>query len=176
MASGSARRYAQAIIELAREEKSFPAWQRDLTDLGQLVQDAAGAQFFANPSISDEEKLSVVENVLTDLRPEARNLVRLLIERRKVAILPDIAALVDEAALAEQGIVLVDVTTAEALDAAGQDVVRQQLKKLVGSDVQLRLQVDPEIIGGIIARIGDQLIDGSVTNQLRQLRARLAAA
>jgi len=176
MASGSATRYAQAIIELAREEQSFDAWQRDLTALSTLVGGEGAAGFFANPNISDTEKLTAIENVLKDLKPETRNLVKLLIERRKTSIIPDIAALVDEAVLADQGIVLVDVTTAEALDQQGQQLVAQHMKQLVGKDVQLRLHVDPEIIGGIIARIGDQLIDGSVINQLRRLRTRLYAA
>jgi F-type H+-transporting ATPase subunit delta len=77
--------------------------------------------------------------------------------------------------LEAQGIAIADVTTAEPLDEAGQAVVREQLSKMVGRDVQLRLTTDPAIIGGIVARIGDQLIDGSVINQLRRLRTRLAA-
>ncbi len=176
MASTSARRYAQAIIELAQEEGNFDAWQRDLTELGTLVGDDSAAGFFANPNISDDEKFTVVENVLKDLRPETRNLAKILIDRRKIAIVPDVVALFDEAVLARKGVALVDVTTAETLDDQGQELVRQHLKTMLGKDIQLRLHVDPEIIGGIIARSGDQVIDGSVTNQLRRLRTRLYAA
>jgi F-type H+-transporting ATPase subunit delta len=175
MASGSAIRYAQAIIELATSEGTFERWQRDLDGLAGLATSPDASGFFANPNISNSEKLSVVEKVLPDLDPEALNLVKILIERRKVSILPDVAALVDEAWLASQGIARVDVTTAEPLDEQGQALVSRQLKQLLGRDVQLRMSVDPEIIGGIVARIGDQLIDGSVINQLRNLRARLAA-
>nr|MBA3336978.1 F0F1 ATP synthase subunit delta [Chloroflexia bacterium] len=67
-----------------------------------------------------------------------------------------------------------EVTTAEPLGPEEQEMVKGQLKRLVGKEIELRLKTDPEIIGGIVARIGDQLIDGSVINQLRQLRARLA--
>ncbi len=176
MASGSATRYAHAIIELAREEGSFDTWQKDLTELGSLVRDDGAAAFFANPNISDNEKLTVVENVLKDVKPETRNLVKMLIERRKTTLIPELVELFDEAVFAEKGIALVDVTTADALDQQGQDQVRQHFEQVLGKDVQLRLHVDPEIIGGIIARIGDQLIDGSVINQLRRLRTRLYAA
>lgn len=175
MASGSAMRYAQAVIDLAANEGNFDRWQKDLDGLADLVNDPEAGGFFANPNISNIEKLSVVGKVLPDLHAEALNLVKMLIERRKIAILPEIAALVDEAALASRGIVRVDVTTAEPLDEAGQMLVSRQMKQLIGKDVQLRTSVDPEIIGGIVARIGDQLIDGSVINQLRNLRARLAA-
>ncbi len=82
----------------------------------------------------------------------------------------------DEAVLAENGIALVDVTTAEPLDDAGQALVREHLARLLGKNIELRLHVDPEIIGGVVAQYGDQVIDGSVVNQLRRLRARLAAA
>ncbi|MGB3331139.1 MAG: F0F1 ATP synthase subunit delta [Thermomicrobiales bacterium] len=175
MASGSAIRYAQAVIELATDEGTFARWQQDLDGLADLVKGPDASGFFANPNISNSDKLSVVEKVLPGLNPEATNLVKMLIERRKVAILPDVAALVDEAYLASKGIARVDVTTAEPLDADGQALVSRQLSQLLGKDVQLRMTVDPEIIGGIVARIGDQLIDGSVINQLRNLRARLAA-
>jgi len=176
MASGSATRYAHAIIELAREEGSFYTWQKDLTELGSLVGDEGAAEFFANPNISDSEKLTVVEKVLKTVRPETRNLVRMLIERRKTTLIPEIVELFDTAVFAEKGIVLVDVTTADALDQQGQELVSQHFKQMLGKDVQLRLHVDPDIIGGIVARVGDQLIDGSVINQLRRLRSRLYAA
>ena len=78
--------------------------------------------------------------------------------------------------LAEQGIVYADVTTAEPLSEAGQTIVQEKLSELIGKQVRLRTKVDPSIIGGIIALVGDQLIDGSVINQLRQLRERLSAA
>ncbi len=176
MASGSATRYAHAIIELARDEGSFDVWQKDLTDLGSLVGDDGAAAFFANPNISDNEKLSVVQKVLSGLKPETQNLVKMLIERRKTALVPQIVTLFEDAVYAEKGIALVDVTTADALDQQGQELVRQHFKQVLGKDVQLRMHVDRDIIGGIIARIGDQLIDGSVINQLRRLRARLYAA
>ena len=76
----------------------------------------------------------------------------------------------------ERGIAIAEVTTAEPLDEEGQQIVRERLSRLTGRDVELQLKIDPSIIGGIVARIGDQLIDGSVINQLRRLRARLAAA
>ena len=87
----------------------------------------------------------------------------------------EIIQLFSEMVMANRGVVLVDVTTADALDDAGKELVRERLKALVGKDVELRLHVDASIIGGIVARIGDQLIDGSVANQLRRLRVQLSA-
>lgn len=176
MASGAARRYVQAVVELAREQGSFDAWQRDLGTLRAAVSDPTVSAFLENPSVQVPAKESVLDSVLTDASPEARNLTRILIERRRTGIIRDLADLFDEAVLSENGIALVDVTTAEELDDAGQDLVREHLGRLLGKNVQLRLTVDPEIIGGFVAKSGDRVIDGSVVNQLRRLRARLAAA
>ena len=176
MASGSAKRYVQAVVELAREGESFETWQRDMHLIGQLVADRQVAAFLANPSVSNETKFKAVDSVLGEASQEARNLAHLLIERRRTGIIPEMVTRFDETVLAERGIVLADVTTAEPLDESGQQTVREQLRRIVGQDVELRLHTDAEIIGGIVARIGDQLIDGSVINQLRRLRARLRAA
>ena len=110
------------------------------------------------------------------LKAEARNLAQMLVQRGRVDIAPELHRIFEETLLAEQGIVVADVTTAEPLDAELQELVRQRLGAIVGKDVQLRTHVDPAIIGGIVALIGDQLIDGSVVNQLRRLRQRLSAA
>ena len=122
-----------------------------------------------------EQKLKAANAVLGDAQPEARTLLRMMIERRRLRLMPDIAELFAEKALANKGIVMVDVTTADALDDAGEHLVRERLKGIVGKDVELRLHTDANIIGGIVARIGDQVIDGSVLNQLRRLRATMNA-
>lgn len=176
MASSAAKRYTQAIAELASEGNDFEGWQRELDMLDSLVSDSDVVAYLENPAVPDAQKLGAIDAVLTDLRPQARNLLHMLIERRRLNLVPEIAQLFREAAMASRGVVLVDVTTADALDDAGKELVRERLKSMVGKDVELRLHVDERIIGGIVARIGDQLIDGSVANQLRRLRAQLSAA
>ena len=175
MASSAARRYTQALTDIAQESNTFDAWQRDLDTLAALVSDDEVRAYFENPSVQDEQKLKTAEVVLGDAQPEARNLLRMMIERRRLRLMPEIAELFAEEALAAKGIVMVDVTTADALDDAGESLVRERLKGVVGKDVELRLHTDANIIGGIVARIGDQVIDGSVLNQLRRMRATMNA-
>ncbi len=176
MASGSAKRYVQAVVELAREKGSFDTWQRDLAKLDSLVSDEEVRTYLENPSIQSSAKVRAVDAVLQDAEPEVRNLLHMLIERRKVDLIPEIVRRFDEAVLAERGIALVDVTTADPLNDAGKDLVKRELSRLLGKDIELRLHVDPEIIGGFVARAGDQVIDASVLQQLRRLRTRLVAA
>ena len=175
MASSAARRYVQALTEIAQESNTFDAWQRDLDTLAALVSDEEVLSYFQSPSVQDEQKLQTAETVMADAQPEARTLLRMMIERRRLRLMPEIAELFAEEALAAKGIVMVDVTTADALDDAGESLVRERLKGIVGKDVELRLHTDASIIGGIVARIGDQVIDGSVQNQLRRMRATMNA-
>ena len=175
MASGAAKRYAQAVFSLAREKGNFDAWLSDLARLDALVRDQQAAYYLASPNVSQTEKLNVLDSSLAESQPEVRNLARLLLQRGRLESVPDLFEQFQAMVLEAQGIAIADVTTAEPLDEQGQAIVRERLSRLVGRDVQLRLKTDPAIIGGIVARIGDQLIDGSVVNQLRRLRARLAA-
>ncbi len=176
MASGAAKRYTQAVFSLAREKGNFDRWLADLARLDSLVRDERAAFYLASPNVSAADKAKLLDTVLAESQPEVGNLARLLLQRQRLEIVPEMYELFQAAVLDAQGIAIAEVTTAEPLDEQGQAVVRERLSHLVGRDVQLRMKTDPAIIGGIIARVGDQLIDGSVVNQLRRLRARLAAA
>lgn len=176
MASGAAKRYVQAIVEVARENGSFDAWERDLERLEAATQEEAVLAYLTNPSVQDARKKQAIDVVLKDAQPEARNLAHLLIERHRVDIIPQLVEGFREALLAEQGIVLADVTTAEALDPSMQEAVQARIGELVGKRVQLRMHTDPDLIGGLVARIGDEVIDGSVQTRLRRLRTRLKAS
>jgi F-type H+-transporting ATPase subunit delta len=99
-----------------------------------------------------------------------------LIERRRTGLIEDIADGFREAVLAEKGIVVADITTAEPLDKTMQAAVGERLGLMFGKTVELRLHTDPDIIGGLVAQIGDQVIDGSVQTRLRRLRTRLRAS
>ena len=176
MASGAAKRYAQAVFQIAKEQGTLDAWQTDLQLLDDLMDDEIVAQFFESPSVSPEQKLETVEQVLAKSQPEALNLARLLIERQRMNVVRDLFHAFSEMRLAEQGIAIAEVTTAEPLDPESQAIVQRRLEELVGKQVQLRMRTDPDLIGGVVARVGDMLIDGSVINQLRRLRARLAAS
>jgi F-type H+-transporting ATPase subunit delta len=173
MASGAAKRYTEAVFGIAREKGSFDAWQRDLDALGALMSDAGASVAMTSPNVSREQKRSVLAQVLKGGQPEAVNLATILLDRNRLAIAPEMAQLFRELALAELGIVVADVTTAEPIDKAAETAIKAQLSKIVGKQIEIRTHVDESIIGGVVARIGDQLIDGSVSNQLRRLRNRL---
>jgi F-type H+-transporting ATPase subunit delta len=175
MASRAAKRYAQAILSLAKERGTLDRWQSDLSVLNEVMTNPVAAAYLSNPNVSVVDKQALLDEALATALPEARNLARLLIQRHRLNIIPDLYVMYQNAMLEERGIAVAEVVTAEPLSAAEQQMVRAKLNQLIGKEIELRLQTDPSIIGGIVARVGDQLIDGSVINQLRRLRARLAA-
>lgn len=175
MARTAARRYAEAIVSLARESNSFEAWSEALGRLAQAFEDPEGHAFLLNPSVPNSEKQRALDDVVGTTFPPANNLVRVLIEHRRLPQLPAIYRHFNEAWLSEQGVAVAYVTTAEPVSPDDERAIREQLATLTGKRIELQLQVDPDIIGGIVARVGDQLLDGSVRTKLRALRLRLAA-
>lgn len=176
MASGAAKRYAQAVLSLAKDHNTLDAWQADLGTLNALMSDGKAGQFFASPRISLREKLQLLDSAMLNAQPEAVKLARMLAERNRLGIIPDLYRIYTDARLADQGFAVAEVTTADDLNPAEQAAIADQLKRLIGKEIDLRVKTDPAIIGGIIARVGDQLIDGSVATRLRRLRARLTQA
>ncbi len=118
----------------------------------------------------------MLDQAMAGASPEAKRLTGMLLERRRLSSIPEIFQQYQSLLLKEKGIVIADVTTAVPLDAAAETMIQKQLSALLGKDVEIHAQVDPAIIGGMVARIGDNLIDGSVSNQLRRLHERLTTS
>lgn len=178
MPSGvAARRYAQAAFEMADRAGTLDRWERDLSRLAEALADPHIAAYIGSPRTPVAEKRALVQRLLgADAERLVLNLAGLLSERGRLGLLPAIYHTFHELVLARRGIAVGEVTTAVPLTDDEQELVRRRLRTLVGKEVELRTVVDPEIIGGIVARVGDQLIDGSVINQLRRLRERLVTA
>ena len=171
----TARRYAQAAFELALEHDAVDKWSEDLD----LMADAMGdGDFFAlleAPQVPVRVKYQGIDTVLVGISLLARNLASVLVDHRSVrfagAIRDEFRALAD----AHNGVARAEVVTAVPIQDAERQRVTQLLGELVGAKIEATERVDPEIVGGIIARVGDHLIDGSVRTRLADMRAALAA-
>ncbi|MCS7003274.1 MAG: ATP synthase F1 subunit delta, partial [Dehalococcoidia bacterium] len=119
-------------------------------------------------------KTMIIQQVFPDVDPLARNFLALLVQRNRLGILPEIidlyAAMLDD----ERGIARASVTTAVELAPDEAQQVARRLEELTGKTIRLETSVDPAILGGVIVRIGDKLIDGSTRTRLNMLRQRLA--
>src|SRR5688500_19147299 len=113
------------------------------------MSDPALASFFASPKPTEDQKRAVLEQALVNGQPEAKNLARLLLERERLDDLPAIYELFEDGIRAERGIVVAEVTTAAPLSPAEQELVKARLSEMTGKQIELKLTVDSEIIGGL---------------------------
>jgi F-type H+-transporting ATPase subunit delta len=173
-ASILARRYAEAYFSLAQEAGDIAGWREQLAGVNAALGDPAVSDALANPKTSLAERVRQGLQLLDGVSPEARNLARLLIERRRIGIVGEILAHYDALTDRASGIVRVEVTTAVQADAALEQRIRDSLSKQLGSDVQTTVRSDPSIVGGLVIRIGDRVIDDSLRTHLQQLQAALA--
>jgi F-type H+-transporting ATPase subunit delta len=134
----------------------------------------ATLQDFRDPETQRSDKLAVLEKLLPSVGPEVLNLLRLLVLRDRIPLVPQIRAEFVRLDREARGVVEADVTVARAYDREEQNEIQRRLAEATGKKVELRLHVDPQILGGIVVRIGDRLIDGSVSGRLQRLRHEMA--
>ena len=169
-----ARRYAQAVFEIAREKKELDRWRSDLDKIAALGEDATVVAILGNPKVSFEDKARLLSERLKGVNPLALNLVYLLVTRGRIAMLGDIADEYQRLLDSHHGIERAEVTTAVALDDNEKRKLAEQLGAVVGKKVVLETRVDKSLIGGMVARVGGKLLDGSTLSQLTAMRKILA--
>ena len=171
--AASARRHAQAAFQIALERDELDLWRGDLKSIAAAIKDPLLYAFLASPKIPFSEKARILSQRLEGVTPLAMNLAYLLVARGRLGIVEDIVdeygRLVDE----HRGIAHAEVATAVPVDAEVKDRLVRRLGELVGREIVLKVRVDPSLIGGIIARIGDKIIDGSTKSRLLSLRESL---
>ncbi len=165
-----ARPYAEAVFAQAQQTRQLDLWSGMLELLATLVVDAQLKKVLVNPGLARTRKADVILDIVGGhLSQEGKNLVRLLAQNTRLALLPEIQALFQHYQAVAQGTITVDLVTAYALEAAEQSQLTDALQCRLGRTVTLRSEVDSELIGGFRIRAGDLVIDGSVTGQLQQL-------
>jgi len=174
-----ARRYATALVELTSENGSLESVEKDLSTFAQLLtshDDLRSA--LNNPAFKVEERRAVLETVLGKLgaHKHTRNFVLLLSERNRLAAFDAILDAFNTQYDERVGRVRAQITSAKPLDAASVDALSKHLSHITGGkQVVITQAVDSNLIGGIVTRIGDLVLDGSVRTQLKLLRDKLTA-
>ncbi|MGD9934211.1 MAG: ATP synthase F1 subunit delta [Dehalococcoidia bacterium] len=163
------RRYAQAVFAIARDQGTIPQWRSDLNDIASVLAESGLARGFADGRIAVEQRQALAARAL-DVSPLALNLARILIAKGRSDSARAVATAFSALADAHEGIAYADVTTAVALEPAQVEQIAAQLGQSIGARVNVRTSVDPSIVGGMVVRIGDRLVDGSVKTRLRELR------
>ncbi len=172
----AARRYGEAAFLIAREGGAEERWSEELSLMATVFSDPEVAAVMQEARIPIASKMRLTEETLKSVDPLVLNLARLLVHRGRTALSPQIAEAFQELADAERGIAHAVVTTAVPLSDAEGRAVAEKLSEISGRQVIVETQVDEGIIGGLIARIGDNLIDGSTRSRLAALKKRLQEA
>lgn len=175
--SGSAKRYAEALAQIAQQDNSWQAWREDLDRLATILANRPLQLIMESPRAPVERKLSILNQLLGgSLRPEARNLLAVLARRGHINLLPQVREFYVRAFDAAEGIERYEVTSAAPLDDAERRQLRERLGESQGKTVVLREHVDPELLGGVVIRHGDIIRDYSVRGRLEALREILKQA
>jgi len=173
--TASARRYAQAVFEIARETKELDRWRSDLEEITGAAGDTAFMALLESPRLPFDAKAKILSERLKNISPLALNLVLLLVTRDKLGIIGDTADDYQQRLDSYRGIAPAEVVTAIPLEAKDRVELAGRLGAMVGRKVVLKTtEVDPGLIGGIVARIGGKLLDGSTRSRLTALQRELA--
>lgn len=170
------RRYALAILEIARADQSFDAWIDAVEGLEALTAQSSYVEALQADGMTDEAFVAIVDRVVPGIGEKQRNLFRLLRRKSRLGLGASIASFFRELVDEERHVLRVQVTSAVALT----DGQRTRLAERIGADTGYQVEIDTEtdesLVGGLTVRIGDRLIDGSTRTRLRNLRGQLERA
>lgn len=169
------KRYAQAAFAIATDHGTTAAWRSDLADIATVLVDSQAAPILANGRIPVERRLAMLDRML-DIQPLALNLARLLVQKGRGSDAAAVAEAFGHMADAAAGVEHASITTAVSLAPDQVAQLERQLGAAFAKTVHATASVDPSLIGGVVVRVGDRLIDGSVRTRLKQLRRELAGA
>lgn len=170
----AAKRYAQALFDAVRERGLLDATEDDMRSLRVIAVTPGVLEFLSSARTPPKAKEEFLQRALGQPSEMVWNVLRLLVERDRLPILPQIVEAFGELADEERGIAHAEVTTAVAMSDSEREAIANRLSQLTQRHVDVQAFEDPEILGGLIARVGDQLIDGSTRTKLIGLKRQLA--
>ena len=172
-----ARRYATALADVAIAKKEERDVQTEIDRWGSMIEENAQLrEVFTNPTIAYDQKRRVIQELIsrTRVRETTAGFLHVLLKNQRLDLLKDIAdrfrQLLDE----RSGVVAASITTARPISEEQRNALRDALAAATGKTVRLSFATDEEIIGGVVARIGSTIFDGSVQSQLQRLVGELA--
>jgi F-type H+-transporting ATPase subunit delta len=165
-----ARPYAQAVFDIAEEQKALGRWSEMLALAAAVAADEEMGRLIDNPRL---RKLQVLELFLEicgeGLDPAGQNFIRVLSDNGRLALLPEIAELYEQARAEAEGTLEAEVVSAKPLGRQQQENIAAALSKRLGRKVSLKCTVDESLLGGAVIRAGDLIIDGSAVAKLQRL-------
>ncbi len=166
-----ARRYAEAVFDLGVQQGTLDRWLSDLRLIAEAYSNRRLSFILRQPRVPFARKEAIVRDLLEQrIDPQALSLALLLVERDLVELGPKVAEAFEQKLNDYRGQATATITTAVPLDERQQQELAGYLQSITGKRISLQTRVDPHILGGVIAQIGDTLIDGSIRRRLALLR------
>ena len=169
-----ARRYAGAMFDIGLKQHSLERTLEDVRGIAQVFAHRKLAYLLREPKVPAKRKETAIRQALANkVLPTSLNLALLVVQRELVDIMPNIANELEQLVHNYKNEAMADITTATRIDDAELTQIKQALEKRTGKTIITHARVQPDILGGVIARVGDQIIDGSVRSRLAALRQQL---
>jgi F-type H+-transporting ATPase subunit delta len=169
--------YSRALFEVAKEHGKLDLIKDQLDQFTDaLEQTRELAIFFFSPYFSTEEKKRGLERALVDADPTLVNFLKVLIENHRMPVIYRARKQYEVLWEAEHRLLPVEVTSAITLDPSVSEELGRRIREQTGQNVELTSTVDPDILGGIVLRVGNSILDASIKNRLDQLRREVAKA
>ena len=174
LARSTARRYAEAAFEIAERDDSMEVWMAAFTVADERLTGDDVMRLLSNPSVPTSSRIEALERIVgDDVTGPQRNLLALMVRRGRFEQLPAVIREFRRLYRQREGIVEATVTSVTALEASALEALRSRLEQLTGARIELDQEVDRDLLGGVVVRVGDQLIDGSVRGRLERLHTDL---
>ncbi len=172
-----AKNYAEALLELARRAEDPAGWGKLMRDVANGVLDDVTVQhFLESPKISEAQKNEVFFQALGDRVPRHfLRFLQILVRKRRQMLIPVISSEYDKLLDIHEGRVHANVTVARETSQEDANEIAEQLSRVIGKTVVPHINVNPAIIGGVVVKIGDTVMDGSVRRRLGRLKAQILA-
>lgn len=165
-----ARPYAKALFEVAVADGTLDEWSQALAILSAVTADEKVAALLQSPALTAEQQAAALADICVDSLPEkGSNVIRLLAENRRLALVPQVADLFEALKAEYQKAVEVEVSTAFEISAETVELLSKALARRLDRQVSLQTRVDSSLIGGAVIRAGDTIIDNSVRGKLKKL-------
>jgi len=174
--STAARRYAESAFEIAERDGTVDHWRSELDLTGAILEDPVVARGLSDPTVATEAREQALEAGFTgNVSQPVLNLLRLLVQRGRIEDLPRIASEFRRLDNNRRGIIPARAVSAAPLEPAEVGALTARLEQMTGGRIELEQEVDPSLLGGLVVRVGDRLIDGSVRGRLERLRNQLVS-
>lgn len=165
-----ARPYAKAVFECARESKQLDDWSKALKVSASVSSHQVFAKLLVSPKLTSEQKATKMISICGDeLNDKHKAFIKVLASNKRLELIPAISELFEKFKAQQQKFSNIKVLSAYELDSDVEKLLAEKLKSVLQNDVSLRTEVDQSLLGGVIIRSGDMVIDGSVKGRLNKL-------